>query len=38
MMAASLVSIHCERAYRAGRSPHWIKVKNRKHALLTREF
>jgi hypothetical protein len=22
----------------AGRSPHWIKVKNRAHASLTREF
>jgi hypothetical protein len=27
-----------ERPYRVGRSPHWIKVKNRKHASLTREF
>jgi hypothetical protein len=33
-----LVSKHRERAYRAGRSPHWIKVKNRAHASLTREF
>jgi hypothetical protein len=24
--------------YRAGRSPCWIKVKNRKHPSLTREF
>jgi ATP-dependent DNA ligase len=33
-----LVGKHRERAYRAGRSPHWIKVKNRAHASLTREF
>jgi len=33
-----LVSKHRERPYRAGRSPYWIKVKNRVHASLTREF
>jgi bifunctional non-homologous end joining protein LigD len=26
-----LVSKHKDRPYRAGRSPHWIKIKNRKH-------
>ena len=26
-----LVSKHRDRPYRAGRSPHWVKVKNRKH-------
>ena len=26
-----LVSKHKDRPYRAGRSPHWVKVKNRKH-------
>ncbi|WP_311966883.1 ATP-dependent DNA ligase [Bradyrhizobium australiense] len=26
-----LVSKHRERPYRGGRSPHWMKVKNRKH-------
>ena len=33
-----LVSRHRERAYRAGRSPHWIKVKNRRHPAMDREF
>ncbi|WP_249133795.1 DNA ligase [Bradyrhizobium sp. AUGA SZCCT0182] len=33
-----LVSKHRERAYRAGRSPHWIKVKNRRHQATSREF
>jgi bifunctional non-homologous end joining protein LigD len=37
-LAAVSKSQHRERPYRAGRSPHWIKVKNRKHASLTREF
>ena len=27
------VSKHRDRPYRAGRSPHWVKVKNRKHAF-----
>jgi bifunctional non-homologous end joining protein LigD len=31
-----LASKHCERPYRAGRSPHWIKVKNRKHPAMQR--
>jgi len=31
-----LVSKHRERPYRAGRSPHWIKVKNRKHPAMHR--
>jgi bifunctional non-homologous end joining protein LigD len=29
-----LVSKHRERVYRGGRSPDWIKVKNRKHPAL----
>ena len=33
-----LVSKHRERPYCAGRSPYWIKVKNRAHASLTREL
>ena len=28
-----LVSKHRDRPYRAGRSPHWVKVKNRKLAF-----
>ena len=31
-----LVSKRRESVYRAGRSPHWIKVKNRKHPALDR--
>ena len=31
-----LVSKHRERPYRAGRSPHWVKVKNRNHAAFSR--
>jgi bifunctional non-homologous end joining protein LigD len=31
-----LVSKHRERAYRAGRSPNWVKVKNPKHPAMTR--
>jgi bifunctional non-homologous end joining protein LigD len=31
-----LVSKHKDRPYRAGRSPHWIKVKNRKHPSIER--
>jgi ATP-dependent DNA ligase len=31
-----MVSKHRERPYRAGRSPHWIKVKNRKHPAFAR--
>jgi bifunctional non-homologous end joining protein LigD len=31
-----LVSKHRDRAYRAGRSPHWVKVKNRKHPAMNR--
>jgi bifunctional non-homologous end joining protein LigD len=27
---------HRERTYRAGRSDHWIKVKNRKHPAFSR--
>jgi len=32
-----MVSKHRDRPYRAGRQPHWIKVKNRKHPSLDRE-
>jgi hypothetical protein len=31
-----LVSKHRERTYRAGRSPHWIKVKNPKSSATVR--
>jgi bifunctional non-homologous end joining protein LigD len=31
-----LVSKHRARSYRAGTSPHWIKVKNPKHPAMTR--
>jgi bifunctional non-homologous end joining protein LigD len=31
-----LVSKHRERAYRAGPSPHWLKVKNPKHPAMKR--
>ena len=31
-----LVSKHNDRPYRAGRSPHWIKMKNPKHPAMTR--
>src|ERR1700678_3451320 len=31
-----LVSKHRDRAYRPGRSPNWVKVKNRKHPAMTR--
>jgi bifunctional non-homologous end joining protein LigD len=31
-----LVSKHRDRAYRAGRSPHWVKVKNRQHPAMNR--
>src|SRR5215475_8003923 len=31
-----LVSKHRDRPYRAGRSKHWIKVKNRKHPAMER--
>jgi ATP-dependent DNA ligase len=31
-----LVSKHRERPYRAGRSPHWVKVKNRTHPAFGR--
>jgi bifunctional non-homologous end joining protein LigD len=31
-----IVSKHRERGYRAGRSKHWIKVKNRTHAAMYR--
>ena len=27
-----------ERAYRAGRSPRWIKIENRQHPLMDREL
>jgi bifunctional non-homologous end joining protein LigD len=31
-----LVSKHRERLYQAGRSRHWVKVKNRKHPAMYR--
>jgi hypothetical protein len=31
-----LVSKRSDRPYRGGRSPHWIKVKNRQHPAMTR--
>ena len=31
-----LVSKHRDRPYRGGRSPHWIKVKNRMHHSIDR--
>ena len=31
-----LVSKHRESPYRAGRSPHWVKVKNRQHPAFSR--
>jgi hypothetical protein len=31
-----MVSKHRERAYRAGRCTHWVKVKNRKHPAFAR--
>jgi bifunctional non-homologous end joining protein LigD len=31
-----LVSKHRERPYRAGRSPHWLKIKNRSHHSIER--
>lgn len=31
-----LVSKHSDRPYRGGRSPHWLKVKNRAHHAFDR--
>ena len=31
-----LVSKHRDRPYRAGRSPHWVKVKNRERPAMER--
>ena len=31
-----LVSKHKDRPYRAGRSPHWIKIQKRKHPAMSR--
>jgi bifunctional non-homologous end joining protein LigD len=31
-----LVSKRSDRPYRGGRSPHWIKVKNRRHPAMMR--
>jgi ATP-dependent DNA ligase len=33
-----LVSKRRDRPYQAGRSKHWVKVKNRKHPAMEREF
>jgi bifunctional non-homologous end joining protein LigD len=30
------VSQHRDRSYRADRSPHWVKVKNRQHPAFSR--
>jgi ATP-dependent DNA ligase len=32
----NLVSKHRDRAYRAGTSPNWVKVKNPKHPAMAR--
>jgi bifunctional non-homologous end joining protein LigD len=32
-----LVSKRRDQPYQAGRSPHWLKIKNRKHSALSRE-
>jgi len=34
--AGGLVSKRRDRPYRSGRSPDWIKVKNRKHPVMER--
>jgi ATP-dependent DNA ligase len=34
----ALVSKRRDRPYRAGRSKHWVKVKNRKHPAMGREM
>ena len=31
-----LVSKHCDRSYRAGPSPHWVKIKNPEHPAMRR--
>jgi bifunctional non-homologous end joining protein LigD len=36
MGSEGLVSKHKDRHYNAGRSPHWIKIKNRKHPAMSR--
>ena len=33
-----LVSKHRDRPYQAGRSKHWVKVKNRNHPAMEREL
>jgi ATP-dependent DNA ligase len=33
-----LVSKRRDRPYQAGRSKHWVKVKNRTHSAMQREF
>jgi bifunctional non-homologous end joining protein LigD len=33
-----LVSKHKDRPYRAGRSPHWVKVKKRRHPALAADL
>ena len=37
MGLGGMVSKRADRPYRAGRSPDWIKVKNRKHPAMNRE-
>jgi bifunctional non-homologous end joining protein LigD len=36
MRLEGLVSKRRDRPYRSGRSPHWIKVKNRSHPAMSR--
>lgn len=36
MGVEGLVSKHRDRPYRAGRSPHWVKVKNQSHPAMER--
>jgi bifunctional non-homologous end joining protein LigD len=38
MNLEGMVSKHRDRPYRAGRSAHWIKVKNRRHPAMHRVF
>jgi bifunctional non-homologous end joining protein LigD len=36
MSPEGLVSKRSDRPYRGGRSPHWLKVKNRAHPAMQR--
>ncbi|GIQ75502.1 hypothetical protein [Bradyrhizobium sp. RD5-C2] len=33
-----LISKRSDRPYRGGRYPHWIKIKNRRHPVMSRSF